>query len=106
MRYLVRQVITSYKFKSSGTLDSKIYNAKFINDLFLFNGKQYITISGDKYVYIYDSKGKKVSQIAVGAKTGRTFLTADAKKKTVFVTNAVVNHEKNTAKTTVISVKQ
>ena len=50
------------KFTSSGTLDSKIYNAKYINDLFLFNGKQYVTISGDKYVYIYDSKGKKVSK--------------------------------------------
>ena len=63
------------KFTSNGTLDSKIYNAKYINDLLLFNGKQYVTISGDKYVYIYDSKGKKVSQIAVGDKTYRTFLT-------------------------------
>ena len=94
------------KFTSNGTLDWKIYNANYINDLLLFNGKQYVTISGAKYVYIYDSKGKKVSQIAVGDKTYRTFLTGDAKKKTVFVTNAVVNYEKNIAKTTVISVKQ
>ena len=93
-----------YKFTSSGALDWKIYNKNYALDLSLFNGKHYATFMNENYIYIYDSKGKKVSQISVGAKTGHTFLTADPKKKTVFVTNASGVFGKE--KTTVISVKQ
>lgn len=95
-----------YKFTTAGKIAWKVKLKKVIYGQYVFNGKQYITADEDKYVYIYDKNGKTNSKISLGEKTGMTFITGDAKKKNVFVTNVTYNAKTKKSKTKLISVKQ
>ena len=95
-----------YKFTAEGKMAWKVKKNSGIYTQFSFNGKQYITIGEDKYVYIYDKNGKTNSKISLGEKAGMTFVTGDEKKKNVFVANVTYNSKTKKSKTKLISVKQ
>lgn len=90
------------KFNASGSIAWKVnIDNNYIFNSYYLSNNEYIVAEKQKYVYVYNNKGKRISRISVGAKVSdRTSVTRDAKKKITYVTNT------NGKKSSFIAVSQ